>query len=60
MSAEPAELPWSVAAWGGEVQCGTKEMESKPAIGSPPHGAAHVGGEGVGQVLAEQLLDEIE
>src|ERR1700692_3897499 len=27
---------------------------------SPPHGAAHAGGERIGQVLAEQLLDEIE
>src|SRR5258708_5415829 len=27
---------------------------------SPPHGVAHAGGEGVGQVLAEQLLHEIE
>src|ERR1700692_3059889 len=27
---------------------------------SPPHGAAHAGGERIGQVVAEQLLDEIE
>jgi hypothetical protein len=27
---------------------------------SPPHRVAHTGGEGVGQVLAKQLLHEIE
>src|SRR5450432_1117600 len=29
-------------------------------ITSPRHGVAHAGGEGVGQVAAKQLLDEIE
>ena len=29
-------------------------------LGSSPHGVAHAGGKGVGQVLAEQLLDQIE
>ena len=30
------------------------------AARSSPHGVAHAAGEGVGQVLAKQLLDEIE
>ena len=60
MSAAPTALPGFVAAAGGEVQCGAPEMGSNSAIGSPPHGAAHVGGEGIGEVLAEHLLDEIE